>query len=281
MVQEITSFIGQERVKEMICKWTDRDSFPHFILIAGEEGSGRKTIATEIAKALKSKLAIVEDISVDGVRNLVEVAYQLTTKMLYLIPDADPMSIGAKNALLKFTEEPPVNAYIVITLKSFNNTLPTILSRAQQIIVEPYTVQELAKLTSNPKYAVIAKTPGMLQYFEAMGEEKVGDIVSFCRIVVDKIDKVPFANAFKSGVNLKLREKDEGFELTAFLAGLEYVLDRYMRKGPSLKMLIRLSCWYKLLPKYQSLLNRGGLNKRAIYDKLIMEAREMLISRGA
>lgn len=298
MVQE---FIGQNKAKLLISEWKSRDSFPHFMLIVGEEGSGRKTISRLISKELDCHLELRTDLSAGSVRQLIDIAYRTMSKILYVIPNADTMSIQAKNLFLKFTEEPPENAYIILTLNSLDNTLPTLISRSQQIVLEPYTRQELAALTENKKYASIATTPGMLQYFEELGEETVANIVDFCRRIITKIDKVSFSNAFKSSQKIdfkssrnqmltKIRQakmsKDKNklptqYELSSFLASMQYALDRYVRTDPDDKMLIRLSCWYHILPKYHYLLNKAGLNKKAIYDKLILESREELIKRGA
>ena len=46
MVQEETSkFVGQKKAKKLIQEWKVRDTFPHFLLIVGEEGSGRRSIS--------------------------------------------------------------------------------------------------------------------------------------------------------------------------------------------------------------------------------------------
>ena len=176
MVQE---FIGQSKAKQLIQEWKSRNSFPHFMLIVGEEGSGRKTISRHISKELNCHLELRPDLSASSIRQLIDIAYRTMSRILYVIPNADTMSIQAKNLFLKFTEEPPENTYIILTLNSLDNILPTLISRSQQIVLEPYTRQELAELTENKKYASIATTPGMLQYFEELGEDTVGNIVDF------------------------------------------------------------------------------------------------------
>ena len=294
-------FIGQFKAKQLIQEWKSRNSFPHFMLIVGEEGSGRKTISRHISKELNCHLELRPDLSASSIRQLIDIAYRTMSRILYVIPNADTMSIQAKNLFLKFTEEPPENTYIILTLNSLDNILPTLISRSQQIVLEPYTRQELAELTENKKYASIATTPGMLQYFEELGEDTVGNIVDFCRSIITKIDKVSFSNAFKSSQKIDFKSSREQmlnkirqakmskdpdkmpkqYEISSFLASMQYTLDRYVRSNPDDEMLIRLSCWYHVLPKYHYLLNKVGLNKKAIYDKLILESREELMKRGA
>ncbi len=281
MVQEASKFVGQNKAKKLIAEWKVRDTFPHFLLVVGEEGSGRRSIAAEIAKSIECKMVTVEDLSVDSIRGVLDSAYLLDSKLMYVLPNADRMSIAAKNTLLKFTEEPPSNAYIIITLLSLDNTLPTLVSRSQHLILEPYTKEELLQLTNNNKYAAVATTPGMLKYFEAIGEDKLVDVVKFCDMVFTKIDKVSLANSFKSSTRIKFKQKDEGFSINTFLATMDFVIDKQMSRAVSRSDYIRLSCWLKLLPKYKFLFSKLGMNQRAIYDKMILEIREMLINRGA
>ncbi len=282
MVQEETSkFVGQKKAKSLIHEWKSRNTFPHFLLVVGEEGSGRRSISAEIAKSIGCKMITVEDLSVDSIREILNSAYLLDSKLMYVIPNADRMSISAKNTLLKFTEEPPSNAYIIITLLSLDNTLPTLVSRSQHLVLEPYTKEELMQLTTNNKYAAVATTPGMIKYFEAIGEDKLVDVVKFCDMVFTKIDKVSLANSFKSSIRIKFKQKDEGFSINTFLATMDFVIDKQMSRAVSRADYIRLSCWLKLLPKYKFLFSKIGMNQRAIYDKMILEIREMLINRGA
>ena len=226
-------------------------------------------------------MVTVEDLSVDSIRDILDSAYLLDSKLMYVLPNADRMSIAAKNTLLKFTEEPPPNAYIIITLRSLDNTLPTLVSRSQHLILEPYTKDELMELTTNSKYAAVATTPGMVKYFEAVGEDNLINVVKFCDMVFTKIDKVSLPNSFKSSTRIKFKQKDEGFSINTFLATMDFVIDKQMTKAVSNSDYIRLSCWLKLLPKYKSLFSKIGMNHRAIYDKMILEIREMLMNRGA
>ena len=42
MVQEVSKFVGQNKAKKLIEEWKVRDTFPHFLMVVGEEGSGRR-----------------------------------------------------------------------------------------------------------------------------------------------------------------------------------------------------------------------------------------------
>ncbi|WP_342262802.1 MULTISPECIES: hypothetical protein [unclassified Spiroplasma] len=62
---------------------------------------------------------------------------EVTNKKIYLIQNIEDGSLEANNSLLKFLEEPPINTYAIITSKSINRVLPTIISRSQVLTLLP------------------------------------------------------------------------------------------------------------------------------------------------
>ena len=56
---------------------------------------------------------------------------------VYLIPEAEKMTVQAQNALLKTLEEPPEYAVILILTSSVESLLPTILSRCIVLNMRP------------------------------------------------------------------------------------------------------------------------------------------------
>lgn len=279
--EQITSFVGQLKAKAMLSTWKERDDFPHFLIIAGESGSGRQTLAKEFARTLDARIHIQEDISAEAIRNLIAAAYDVPDKLVCVIPNADNMSIAAKNSLLKLTEEPPANGYIVMTLLSLNNTLDTLLSRSQQIVMEPYTIDDLMLLCDNPELCKLATTPGMLQVFQEKGTEYVKSLADFCDKLIYHIDTVSAVNAMKSGARLKFKdsESSDKFDLNMFFAGINYVLNiatQEMLSGDKPADWRRLSAWYNVISEYSYMFNRPGLNKQAVYDQLVFSIRNKL-----
>ena len=135
--------IGQDKLLQSINKLID-DGFPRFVVITGQRGQGKKTLANYISHKLNYQ-TVKSDIKIDELRNIIELAYQQTEPIIYLIPDADKMSLGAKNSLLKVIEEPPNNAYFIMTLQTIDNTLPTIKSRCIELRMDNYSDEELNK----------------------------------------------------------------------------------------------------------------------------------------
>lgn len=154
--------IGQKNNIQMIEQWRKNKSVPRFIIIAGEGGSGRLTIA-KVIRDMLSIQAVINDIGIDDVRNTIEYAYSYTTPTMYIFRDADDMSLFAKNALLKVVEEPPNDSYFVITVRNLDSILGTIRSRGTVIKMEPYSKEELESFCNDDL---------MLRYFSNIGQLK-------------------------------------------------------------------------------------------------------------
>ncbi|MFL2030042.1 DNA polymerase III subunit delta' [Loigolactobacillus zhaoyuanensis] len=56
-----------------------------------------------------------------------------TNQRVFIIQDADKMTVSAANGLLKFLEEPSPQTYLILTTTAKNQLLPTIISRLQVI----------------------------------------------------------------------------------------------------------------------------------------------------
>lgn len=134
--------IGQKNNINTLIKWRCNKSIPRFIIISGQEGSGRLTLAKVIMKMINISGVICNN-SIDGVRETIDNAYTCVSPTMYIFRNADDMSTAAKNALLKVGEEPPNNAYFIMTVQNVDNMLGTIKSRGTVIKMEPYSKHEL------------------------------------------------------------------------------------------------------------------------------------------
>lgn len=270
--------VGQNKCITKIAAWKERQSFPHFLLVVGDAGSGRKTMSYLFAQELDGRVSTVPDVSVASIRKLVNIAYNIDSTMVYLIPDADSMSLAAKNSLLKLTEEPPENAYIILTLESLDNTLPTLVSRSQHLILEPYTEEQLSHLTAEKRISRIATTPGMVEILENLTPADIEDMTSTCDKLFNFIDKVSLANALKSAQKIRFKESDKSvMDIPLFIATMNYVA---MSKISELDLISRVREWMLVISKYTPMMKRSGVNKKALYDKMILDVRTKLMTGG-
>ena len=103
------NIIGQKKLLEDINNLINNNSFPRYAIINGPIGSGKKLISSYIAEKLNATFIPCE-LSIDSVREVIDMSYTQTSPTLYMWADANKMSINAKNAVLKVTEEPPQNS---------------------------------------------------------------------------------------------------------------------------------------------------------------------------
>lgn len=173
-----TYFKGNENVKKRVSSLMESSRLPHAILIEGETGLGKKTLAREIACALvcrgsgekpcyacsQCKKAVnkvhpdiyeycapgsANSFHIDTVREVIKDCYVIPNEAdykIYILANAHCMNASAQNALLKILEEPPSYAVFILTAQNRSAMLETILSRVVSVAVQSVSPSEGADL---------------------------------------------------------------------------------------------------------------------------------------
>lgn len=151
-----------------------RSAFSHAVLIEGEPGCGRYPFALYIAALLLCEGAdspcgrcpscakisagshpdvitvgsgAESGISVDAIRAVKTDSAVLPNEApqkIYILRDAQRMTVQAQNALLKLLEEPPVHVRFILTADNRMALLQTVQSRVVSVRLEPYSVADCA-----------------------------------------------------------------------------------------------------------------------------------------
>ena len=152
--------IGNERLKNAVESFIGADRIPHALLIEGEKGIGKHTLAKYITEAAvctaqdapcyecnSCHLAKVgshpdivniapengkKNISVEQIRSLRQQAFikaHIADRRVFIIEKADTMNEQSQNALLKVLEEPPQGVIFILIASSRTALLDTIVSR--------------------------------------------------------------------------------------------------------------------------------------------------------
>lgn len=184
-----TRLYGNEDIKSRLGSAILSGRQNHALLICGPRGSGKHTLAKEIAAALncenKNKDSfslpcctcntcrrIYEDnytdiktltrdtskatIGVEELRAFREDMFLSATESehkIYIIDEADKLTANAQNALLKVLEEPPSNVLILLLSEESDKILTTIKSRSQLITMQRFSAEKIAEYLSNAKIA--------------------------------------------------------------------------------------------------------------------------------
>lgn len=267
--------IGQKNLITGIDNLIYNKHFPRFSIICGVSGSGKKELCKHIAEELDVFWCYEPDCKVETIRNAIWDAYKVYSPTMYVFTEADTMSIQARNSLLKVTEEPPKNAYFIMTLENINNTLPTIKSRATVFHMDNYTVPELleyAKELNIPKsdYDILSdlcETPGEVKYLQSVG---IQDFYSYVSKVFNNIAVVNGANAFKIAGNISLKENTTGYDLKLFLKAFKQLCWKQYLQDKKEEYLNAIKITTDAINKC----NYKSINKQMVFDMWLLSIRE-------
>lgn len=275
--------IGQKEVLKQIDNLIEK-GFPRFVVIIGQRGQGKTLLASIISKKLNIPMYEF-GIKVDEIREMIEIAYKQTEPIIYLIQNADKMSIGAKNSLLKVIEEPPNNAYFIMELQQMENTLETIKSRCQQIKMENYTEDEIEEMLLQIKSDIdlenkniIKKVAANFYQIKMLIQYNPLEFYQYVNKVYENIHKVQSANSFKIAEKIDLKDDENGYDLNLFwkiycyigIADLfQFAFDNDWDERSDI-----ISECLQITSKYLQKLNINGINKQMLIDNWILEVRK-------
>lgn len=266
--------IGQTKLLNSINNLISK--YPRFSIIVGGRGSGKKTICKEIASKLNLSPLFIGN-KIEDIRNAIDMAYTQFKPIVFIIADADNMSLAAKNSMLKITEEPPKESYFILTLENIENTLPTIKSRGTVFKLDPYSQEELVEYRKLKGYnsvfddiiKLVCLTTGDVDKLFAYDVE---EFYSFVKIVADNIQVPKSGNAFKISQKLKIKDTDKGYDLSLFLKAIEEV---FLMKAKETKNKCYLLASLESAKSLRDL-RYATVSKLGIIDKWIMNTRAVL-----
>lgn len=272
--------VGQLELLNKIGGQVERDRFPRFSILIGEKGSGKKELAKNIAQMSGHAAWIAPDVKVDTIRNIIETCYKADLPIFYIIPDCDNLSLATANALLKVTEEPPRNAYFILTCENEENLLSTIRSRGVTYMLEPYSYEDkcdyvnmmydMNKWTDKETEFALdtATTPGDINY---LWSTNLPDFISYVNLVIDNIAEVQDSNAFKIGNNIALKDEEDKYSLKLFWKAFNVLcVDRMKNGDDPLKYARAIG----ITGEYAQQLNIRGINKQMLFDQWVVSIRE-------
>lgn len=271
--------IGQAELINKIGGQIGRGKFPRFSIFIGEKGSGKKTLAKEL---MFLGLGVSEiyfcDIKVDNIREVIESAYKLDEPILYVIPDCDNMSNIAANSLLKVTEEPPKNAYFVLTCESIDNLLPTIKSRGVTYMLAPYTYEDKCDyIDTHPNRPSEEDVEFILDVASTIGDiqsclsQNIREFRDYVNLVIDNIAEVSDSNAFKIGDKIAFKDEKGKYDLRLFWKAFSTIcVDLMTKSDDSLKYARAIA----ITGDYSQQLYIKGINKSMLFDQWIVAIRE-------
>jgi len=189
-----------------------RSVLPHAIALSSKEGWGGEQLLNLVCnlllgfepnsetsnRASGNLMWIAPEgavIKTDQVRSVIEFAYKTSRTDNYkviAISQGHLLNVNASNALLKIVEEPPAGTIVVLETNKWANLPATLRSRFHRFSPDLSISQAKSWLSqsgielSNQQFAEIGYAPlraqnresiGFSEYFDLIGERKVGEVV--------------------------------------------------------------------------------------------------------
>lgn len=268
--------IGQKNNIKMINDLIANKTMPRFIIISGTRLSGKTTLAKYITSQLNAQL-IEAETGVNGIRGIISQAYKSPIPICYLIRHADELSKSALNALLKVTEEPPKQAYFILTTNNYGNLLDTLKSRGTTFKIEPYSNHDLWRLDKKGELREYCSSIGELKELADYADRD--GVIKLCNTVIDSISVATMANALKIGSNIKFKETDtDKIPIPLFFTTIRSVCRcRMVQNRHDSEELYKFSKYHQIISEYASKMQGKSIKKDALFDRFIITMWEVLV----
>ena len=270
--------IGQTLLLNKINKYSF-DTFPQSVIFEGEYGCGKHLLIDYITDRLKISSS---DISLEISNDLILNLYTIPTPMLYII-DIDKASQSKKinilqNAILKFVEEPPQLAKVVIVCEYNTQLLDTIKNRCQLFTFEKYHKEQLKQFSTEnniellPDYLYdIYNTPGKLLLLKNSSDE-IHDIEKLIDNMIENIHRATVPNVL-SIVN-KIDFGNGGYNLNILLQLMRYKLIQKMNTTQNFGLLKK---YYMHTAEIDNKIKLLNVNKKLLFENYLMNLKSETI----
>jgi len=281
---------GNARTKEILQEALKNGRLAGTLLFVGPGGVGKSLMAGYLAKSvncLNSNFAACDNcnsclriearnhpdvhwvekddsgsIKIDQVRQI-EKEIQLKPyegkKKVFIIIEAQDLTLEACNALLKTLEEPPSNSLLILTSAHADQLLPTVLSRCQKFFFTALGPEALKNVLMKD-YKMEEKTSHFLAYFS---QGRIGKAVAFSQTDILR-RKNDFLNHFLH--NFASQEYfDNNFfaQRQKIIEGLEILMDWFRDV-----LLLKIGLEAKHVVNADRLRDLEALRKRYSFDEL-------------
>ena len=246
--------VGNEHIIKNLQSAVSTNTISHAYIIDGAEGLGKKLLANTFAKTLqcekggttpcdecischtfdsgnnpdiiyvvptKTKALGIEDIRNQMV-NIANIKPYKNKYKIFIIDNADTMTVQAQNAILKTIEEP--TSYSVFILLSTNSAsfLPTVLSRCILIKLKPLS-EEIVKKYIMDNLKVSEEKAGVYSAFALGSIGKAKQLIESEEFAVKRQNIIDTLNKIKKSDDIEIFELAKSFE--EYKEGINEALD--------------------------------------------------------
>ena len=207
--------LGHEQIKEHFRNAVQTGKVSHAYILSGEAGMGRKSLANAFALSLLCEKGTAKpcmqchacrqvlsgnhpdliyvthekpaSIGVDDIREQINDTIQVrpysSYYKIYIVDEAEKMTVQAQNALLKTIEEPPAYAVILLLTTNQDAFLPTILSRCVQAFARG-NLGKAIHLAQSEEFGVMYRE--MLHLLKHIKDTDISELLDYIRKVKEE-----------------------------------------------------------------------------------------------
>lgn len=237
---------------------------PHAVVILGPAGMGKKTIALGLARLISTaEPELLEpdekgSIGIEAVRNLYRsTRSKRTDRQVVVVDHAEAMGGEAQNAFLKLLEEPRTGVTFILTAPQSEALLPTLLSRAQQLHLQPVPQTRLQQFIQQQAPNLSTATVAQI-VFVAQGRPGVAaallqdsDALEHTREVMQQAKELLRHSPYQKLTRINALTKDRA-HCTEVLEALLHMASLQVAKAETTK----LNQWVNLSNNLQTVLQR-------------------------
>lgn len=250
----------------------DVNTFPHNLILVGEDGCGKHTLCDYIAFHLQ---LVSKDISNEMSLDVLWETQLNSGPTIYVV-DLDCRLPKYQNELLKTLEDYSNVNYFILLSENDCNVLPTIVNRCTVWRYKQYTEQELENVSDSFKSIKLRNvfhTPG--QVLKWGDPVLINEIQSFSELIFDRIGRANISNILSISNKIAFDKKSDGYPLDLFKRVLYAVsYDRYLLSRNEANYSA-----YSLTREYVNSTNLININQQRKFEQYLFRLK-FLIKNG-
>lgn len=297
---------GNVRIRRAAEDAVKSGTLPHAVIIEGDKGTGRHTLAGYIASSAvctgeappcgecrgcrlqragthpditvtapeegKKNIAVAQ---IRALRNEAYIKPHMSSRRVFIIDGADTMNEQSQNALLKVLEEPPGAAMFILIAESKAALLDTVLSRCAVFTLSVPEYGEAAEYIKNTTdYAEGAISEALAETkcnigaaLDILSGRGSGKITEAAESFMEQFLK---GNAFEM-LKITARFEKDRVAAGAFIRELKYCTAKTVKENHSSFTAARLVGFYSRLSEYEQSLNTN-INLSLLFSAMVCAA---------
>ena len=241
------------------------DTFPRSVMLVGEKGIGKHTVANYLRDNI-IKLPLI-DMTENLSDEYIDQVYRNPNPAIYMINISDIVE-KTQNVILKFLEEPPNNAFIIILAEHRNLVLNTVLNRCVIFEFESYSKSELLQFVpegvEDKSILEILKTPGKLLNTNLKTYKEGKEL---CNKIITKMHLASFPNALSIAGKINYKDEYDKIDLELLFDLLCFSLVSSYKENNNIKLLEM----YLLTRDFRESLLDKRVNKQLLFENYLSE----------